>query len=469
MASAIVCASMLRLAKTASFRLSVLFAVIFAGCFAALLLITYLTATSTMREQARRSVEDDSRALLAEVESDGVASIASDINERLQTDAGPTGYYYLADSRGKKLAGNLAAMTAFDGWRETGFDTADRLTLGLTDDDDHQLWGLGTRLKEGAFLFVGQDAMPIISAQEAIIQSFAISIVFALLVAVIAGVIASRGFLSQIDAINKTSSAIMQGRLRERIPIRGTADEMDSLSANLNKLFDSNQSLLESLKQVTTNIAHDLRSPLSRLRQNLEASRVAPGTKKSYEVAIDAAIGQADQLLAIFSGLLRIAQIESGSRMAGFRPVELSELVERVANAYRPVAEDQGKELAASIAPGVHIHGDAELLLQMLANLLENAIRHTPAKTRITMDLIAGSDGPITEITDSGPGIPANERARVFERFYRLDVSRASPGHGLGLSLAAAVATLHGVQIVLEDNRPGLKAIVRFRRAPPEA
>jgi signal transduction histidine kinase len=257
----------------------------------------------------------------------------------------------------------------------------------------------------------------------------------------------------------------MDGRLKERIPIKGTSDEMDRLSANLNKLFDSNQKLLESLKHVTTNIAHDLRSPLSRLRQGLESVRLSGGSKKTYEAAVDAGIEEADKLLATFSGLLRIAQIESGSRKAAFRSLDLSDVVERVAGAYRAVAEDQCKRLQAAIEPAVHITGDRDLLVQMFANLVENAIRHTPPRTDIVLKLISDGTGITSEVADSGPGIPIAERDKVFERLYRLDASRSTPGSGLGLSLVAAVGVLHDIEITLADNDPGLRVILRFPKA----
>jgi signal transduction histidine kinase len=298
----------------------------------------------------------------------------------------------------------------------------------------------------------------VIVAQDAILDSFAWSMAVALLLAVAAGIFASQRFLSRIDAINVTSSAIMDGRLKARIPIKGTSDEMDRLSANLNNLFDSNQKLLESLK----NIAHDLRSPLSRLRQGLESARISGGSKKAYEAAVDAGIEEADRLLATFSGLLRIAQIESGSRKAGFRSLDLSDVVERVAGAYKAVAEDDSKKLRAAIEPAVEITGDRDLLVQMFANLVENAIRHTPHDTEIAVKLVSDKTGITAEVADSGPGIPLTERDKVFERLYRLDASRSTPGSGLGLSLVAAVGALHDIEITLADNHPGLRVILKF-------
>jgi signal transduction histidine kinase len=439
-----------------------MFAAIFALCFTLLILITYFTASSAMRDQQRQSIEDDAQALAQEVKSDGLLSIVKDIEERLRNSPGSARYYYLADGAGKRLAGNLKTIPNQADWLVKAFTRAETDDPEIVDDPDHQLWGKGTRFDDGSFLFVGQDGHAMIAAREAIITSFAWSMLVALLLAIAAGVFASRRFLSKIDAINVTSSAIMQGHLRERIPIGGTSDEMDQLSANLNRLFDSNESLLESLKQVTTNIAHDLRSPLSRLKQGLEASVQAGNSKKTYEKAIVGAIDEADRLLRLSSGLLRIAQVESGSRRKNFRQVQLSQVLERVGEAYRAVAEDQGKSFATSIEPDIQVIGDQDLLAQMFANLVENSIRHTPAHTLIRLKLSADKSGILAEVCDSGPGIPAQEREKVFQRFYRLDASRTTPGNGLGLSLVAAVASLHGIEIGLDDNRPGLRTTMKI-------
>ena len=451
-----------RLFKTVSFQLTVFFGLIFAFCFMSLLFVTYLTTTTALRGQMQTEIRAQLNVMAIEAEADGIESIVQDINERTAQSSGLDGYYFLSDSTGKKLAGNLDGVELRDGWRESGLSDSIIAKLGSQVDEDHQIWGQGVHLSDGFFLLVGQDSFRVLSAQEAIVNSFAWSASVAFLLATLSGIVVSRGFLRRIDDINNTSLAIIDGRLKERIPVRGTSDEIDRLSANLNRLFDSNQSLLESLKQVSANIAHDLRTPLSRLRQGLEEARTKTGNQKAYEAAIDSAISESDQLLATFAALLRIAQIESGSRKAGFKTVNLTSIFERVANAFRPVAEDQGKELITSLTPNISYHGDDELLLQMIVNLVENALRHTPSNTRIVFTLENSPLGIVASIADSGPGIPADLREKVFEHFYRLDTSRATAGNGLGLSLVLAIANLHGIRISLQDNTPGLKVILNF-------
>ena len=451
-----------RLFKTASFQLTVFFSLIFAFCFMSLLVVTYLTTTTALRGQMQSEIRAQLAVMAHEAQSDGIATIIQDIQERTTPSDRQAEYYYLSDNKGKKLAGNLDGITMQEGWQESGLSDSVIAKPDGDADDDHQIWGQGVYLSDGSFLLVGQDAFRVLSAQESIINSFAWSSGIALMLAVLAGLAVSRGFLHRIDDINNTSLAIIDGRLKERIPVRGTSDEIDRLSANLNRLFDSNQSFLESLKQVSANIAHDLRTPLSRLRQGLEEARSKTGDSKAYAAAIDAAVIESDQLLATFTALLRIAQIESGSRKAGFKTISLTSIFERVAGAYRAVAEDQGKELATTLEPEIEFHGDGELLLQMIANLTENAIRHTPLGTRIVLTLENSDRGIAATVADSGPGIPADLRDKVFEHFYRLDTGRAAAGNGLGLSLVSAIANLHGIRVSLNDNRPGLLVTLVF-------
>ena len=455
-----------RLFKTASFRLSALYGTVFAACFAALLFVTYWTTTTALRDQMRMEIADRIEAISSEAAADGTATIVLDINERTNSASKSIGYYYLSDGKGLKLAGNLDGIVAKDGWQEIALGEGPTVNSTWSPDEDHQLWAQGIHLADGSFLLVGQDAYRVLAAQEAIINSFAWSAGIAFLLTAIAGIGLSQGFLRRIDNINMTSLAIIDGHLKERIPVHGTSDEIDRLSTNLNRLFDSNQALLQSLKQVSSNIAHDLRTPLTRLRQGIETALTKSGTKKSYEDAMHSALEESDQLLATFAALLRISQIESGSRKTGFKILSLSDLFDRVINAYRAVIEDDDKQLKTLVDPELNYYGDGELLLQMVANLVENAIRHTPAQTEICIHLEKTAQGAIAYISDSGPGIPIEQRDKVFEHFYRLDASRTTPGNGLGLALVAAVCNLHGIKILVDDNKPGLKVVLQFLPQP---
>jgi signal transduction histidine kinase len=219
---------------------------------------------------------------------------------------------------------------------------------------------------------------------------------------------------------------------------------------------------MDSQRQVSSDVAHDLRTPLSRLRQQLESARLEAHTVEDYEAAVTDAIADVDAILKIFAALLRIAQVEAGTRKSAFAVVDLSAVFQSIAETYGAVAEEQGQSLTATIEPGITIRGDRELLTQMLANLVENAIRHTPERTQIALVLEKRAAGPVGIVADSGPGIPAEARDRVFRRFVRLEQSRSTGGSGLGLALVAAVAELHGITITLGNNKPGLKVVLEF-------
>ncbi len=446
---------MLRLFNTANFRLSALCGVVFACCFAIFLFFTYWTTTNVLEQQLRARVRDELNAFVTEAKTDGTQTVVQDIIERLNNAATTLAFYSLNDAPNQKLVGNIPNFQEQLGWQKI-IPTADTDITGAQD-EDHQIWGQGERLADGSFIFVGQDAYRVLAAQEAIIDSFFWLAGLATVLALLAGIIVSRKFLGRIDDINKTSLAIINGNLKERIPMRGTSDEIDKLSANLNRLLDSNQDLLDSLKHVSTNIAHDLRTPLSRLRQRLEDAQSTAKSAAEFRSHISSALNDSDQLLSTFSALLRISQIESGSRKSAFSRLDLSQLCERVTNIYLAVVEDSDRKLLRDIEPSIIVLGDEELLLQMLVNLLENAICHTPGGTTITLKLDLEKHHALLSISDNGLGIPDKQRLKVLDRFYRLEESRTTPGNGLGLSLVSAIAQLHNSVIELEDNAPGLR------------
>jgi signal transduction histidine kinase len=235
------------------------------------------------------------------------------------------------------------------------------------------------------------------------------------------------------------------------------------LSGALNRMLDHIGELMGNLRQVSNDIAHDLRTPLTRLRRKLDNVRALVASNPAQK-AIDGAIAETDEILETFSALLRISQIEAGSRRAGFREVNLTDVFETVADTFGAAAEAEGKDLIAKIEPSISILGDRELLTQMLANLIENAIRHTPHGTHIEIALVRTASGIIGSIADDGPGVPAHEREHIFQRFYRLDHGRTTPGSGLGLALVAAVASLHNVELSVSDNMPGLRVTMKFQQ-----
>jgi signal transduction histidine kinase len=465
-AQGIACVNPNRLLRTTSFRLAAIYATLFAVSAGLLFAFVFWIATDALHGQARQSLESELTALETKFRSAGADALAAEISQRIRPGSVRSTLYLLQDASGRNRAGNLPPLAPFDGWRDMPIDEEHADSGGEVqhefEADSHRLLVRGQRRADGSFLALGTDTHRLHEAQEAMLRAFAGSLGAMLFLALGGGMLLSRGFLRRIDEINRTTGAIMRGNLSERIQTRAVGDEIDQLATNLNDMMDRLQDLMEGLRQVSNDIAHDLRTPLSRLRQRLEAARLEARSVEEYERAVDQALQDADAALATFSALLRIAQIEAGMRRGSFAELELSGLVEHLVMTYAPVAEEFGKCLISSIAPGIRIRGDRELLAQMLVNLIENALRHTLGGATLSVTLDNNSEGPLAVIADDGPGVPEAEREKIFRRFYRLDASRTTPGSGLGLALVAAVAELHRISIRLADNRPGLKVMLQF-------
>jgi signal transduction histidine kinase len=274
------------------------------------------------------------------------------------------------------------------------------------------------------------------------------------------GMILSRNFLGRMDAVANTCRAIIASNFSDRVPTRGTRDEFDRLAGAINEMLDRIADLVVNLRQVSNDIAHDLRTPLTLLRHRLEQARASARTPEDYSRVVDDAITVSDRLLAIFSALLRIAQIESGMRRSAFTQIELGALLQELAEIYRPVSEDSGHPFVVNLEGPVTVQGDRELLLQLFANLIENAINHTPPGTQITLALSRA--GCVASVADMGAGVPPEYLSDLFKRFFRLEQSRSTPGHGLGLALVAAIADLHDADVRVRDNSPGLRVELAF-------
>ena len=445
-----------RLVRTSSFRLALTYAAVTATTFLVLFAVVYLVATKALDRQLRQGIEAEYNDIVAEAKEANRGELAHEILERTTVNGLSFGYA-LKDSAGRRLAGSLLGVESVAGWQNLVLPH-----FPGTQDHDHEMLALGGFLPDGSFVAVGDDLQPTLAAQEVIVKSFAWASVLALALSVVPGLYVGRRFLRRVDIITATSNEIMSGRLRERIPVRNSGDEFDHLAENLNRMLDRIESLLENLNQLSGSIAHDLRTPLNRLHQTLEDARSRITEPVELEKAIDQALVDSESLQGTFAALLRISEIESKSRRAAFMPINLSATVANIVEVYSPVAESEGKMLTSKIAGGLEFIGDEELLVQMLANLVENAIKHTPPRTNLRVELKKENQCAVTEISDNGSGIPEKERKKVFERFYRLEQSRTTPGNGLGLALVAAIAELHSISVALEDNNPGLRVVMSF-------
>jgi len=280
----------------------------------------------------------------------------------------------------------------------------------------------------------------------------------------------TRHMLRRVETVNRTSERIIHGDLSQRVPVSGSGDEFDQLAGNLNAMLDQIEHLMNGVRQVTDNIAHDLRTPLSRLRARVEVTLLEKPDALRYAEALRDTIAEADRLLGTFNALLSIAEAEAGSRRDAWGVVDLAEIARSVADLYEPVAEESGFRLLAAIDETLPVRGDRHLLSQALANLLDNALKYAQGGD-VSLSATAQGDSARIEVEDHGPGIPADRRDAVFDRFVRLERSRSTPGNGLGLSLVRAVTKLHAGQCWLEDNKPGLRVILtvplaRVERAP---
>ena len=448
-----------RWARTYGFRITLLYVALFGVSILILFAVLYWITAEFMEAQLRGAIATELSSLVDDFDSSRTDGTIEAITRRVGSREHQASYYLLQDDAGRKVAGNLPAMGAAAGWYELPIPAGDDI------DESDTLMAEGEVLSNGWFLLVGQDTDQFTDFEDLIVNLAAGSLAVAFALALIGGLATSASMLRRVTAITDAGRDIMRGNLARRIALRGSGDEFDRLSANLNEMLDRIQMLMDGLRQVSNDIAHDLRTPLARLRQRLELARAKATTVADYETAVDKAIAETDEILDTFGALLRIAQIEAGTRRAAFTDVDLSGVLQTIVETYAAVAEDHHHGLTSRIADGIAVQGDRQLLTQMIANIVENALRHTPAGTRIELALAGPPAAPVCTIRDDGPGIPEPERQKVFRRFYRLDASRATPGSGLGLSLVAAVAELHRIAVEIGDNQPGLRVTLRFPQA----
>jgi len=316
-------------------------------------------------------------------------------------------------------------------------------------------------LPDGSYLLVGHDAHDLHDSVELVEEGIIWMLAIAVPLSLITSVVSSALIFRRLEAINRLSLEIRHGRLDRRLPVSGRNDEFDRLTAHLNAMLDGIQDLAESLRQVSNNIAHELRTPLTRIHNKVEAAQRQPLSIDDARQILDSTVQELGALLNAFSALLRIAYIDAGTLRSGFKEFDLSETMSALVGDFEPIARDNGKHLTARIAPGLRFFGDKRLIVQMVVNLLENAIAHSGAdEILLSADLTA--DGIKLNVADNGTGIPEGERKNVFQRFYRLSEGSSSAGYGLGLSLVAAIAKLHRIGVALLDNEPGLRVNLSF-------
>ena len=446
--------------RSSTLKLALIYVAVFSAAIFAVLGYVYLSTVSYLSERADRAIAREDAVLARTYHDAGRDGLIGAIG-RLAGPAQAEGWVYLlTDAAGRRLAGNLENWPAIPRAPEglVGFSAIDNTAAGGAITRFRATW---RRLSDGSRLLVGRRADDLERFGHNIARWLLWAGGLFLAMAAAAGISTSRRSVARIEAINTTSREIIETGLRERIPLRGTGDEWDGLAHNLNSMLDRISDLVEANRQVSDNIAHDLRTPLTRMRGRLESAYARRLEAGQYHALIGDAIAELDEILRTFSSLLRIARLESRERMAGFGAIDLGRVAGEVAELFEPAAEQSAIGLRLVAPAPVTVVGDRDLLFDAIANLVDNAIKHG-GRGPVEVAVAAGRDGAVLSVADRGPGIPAPERRPALRRFYRLERSRRSPGNGLGLSLVAAVANLHGARIEMTDNLPGLKIELHF-------
>ncbi len=450
------------LLRTQAFRIVLVYVLLFAFSVSALLFFTYWNTRRTLDAQTDQIIEADIIGLREQYQQFGLPGLVETVRSRSLHQG--QALYLLADGLHHVVAGNL------EFWPQIS-----ETTTGMVEFDyDRPLNGkLETRRARGRVfplaadfvLLVAQDVHDRYLTERMFTTTLPWTVFLILVLGTVGGALMSRNMLRRLDAINRTSGEIIKGDLTRRVPVNGSGDEFDTLAENLNRMLDRIERLMKGLREVTDSVAHDLRTPLNRLRNRLEESVARLNASGAEAGEIERAIVETDQLIGTFNALLLIAETDAGTTRAAMSPLELGAVAADVVELYEPLAEE--KKVSLTLVPGtpVAIEGNRSLIAQALANLVDNAIKYTPAGGQVRIRTTLTPDSVELSVADSGPGIPLADRPRVTERFVRLEASRHSPGTGLGLSLVAAVAHFHHAELVLEDNMPtGLKAVLRFPR-----
>jgi signal transduction histidine kinase len=444
-----------------TFRLALLYALIFSGSTLILFYFFYLFTASYMTQQMDNTIEAEIQGLAERYDREGLEGLTRLIAERVnRQQAAGNSIYLLTTYTLQPLVGNL------DRWPRNASIDNDWLEFSLEVNADTNETHLARarifRLPGQYGLLVGRDVHQLTQAKRRIVQALTWGLVMMVLLAFMGGLVLSRRTVRKIERINQTARSIMSGDLSRRVKLTNRNDDFDQLADNLNRMLDRIQTLMEDIRRVSDNIAHDLRTPLTRLRQHLEEARRQVDPETDSATMLENAIREADSLLTTFNALLRIARIEAGQVTAGFALLDYRMLVEDVVEFYEPLADEKRQRLVVDLGNTIEATGDRDLLFQALANVIENAIKYTPEEGHITVTLAQVHHEAVITIADDGPGIPEDEREKVFRRFYRLDRSRSTAGNGLGLSMVSAVVAMHDGEIRLLDNYPGLKTVMRF-------
>lgn len=465
-----------KLFRTTTFKLTLAYLVVFV-VFAALLLGYFaLNTRRLVTEQITDTVNAEITGLSEQYRQGGIRRLVLIIEARSRRPG--SSLYLVTTFNGDTLAGNISALDpgVLDnpGWSETGYRRLDEAGA----DRGHEALVRVFQLPGGFRLLVGRDLEERQRLERIIASAGRWSAAVVVLIGLIGGVFVTRRVLRRVDAMTETARTIMGGDLSGRLPVAGSNDELDRLAENLNAMLERIEALMHGLKEVSDNIAHDLKTPLTRLRNHAEEALRTAKDEAAYRGALEQTIEESDGLIRTFNALLMIARAEAGQSSESLAEFDAAEIAHGVGELYEPLAEEKGLTLTVEADTPAPMVGNRELVTQALANLVDNAIKYGGAAAS-TADGVNGAapeivvraagegDKILFTVADHGPGIPESDRGRVTDRFVRLESSRTEPGSGLGLSLVAAVARLHGGELTFADNSPGLKSIIALPRGGP--
>ncbi|WP_112663083.1 HAMP domain-containing sensor histidine kinase [Microvirga flavescens] len=447
-----------KLIRTTAFKLSVAYLVIFTiFAFVALAYVAW-NARRVLDDQFVSTIQAEISGLSEQYRVGGLRRLVNVVDRRSRTPS--ASLYLVTTDTGERIAGNIGALPAGiidqPGQFETDYARTDETNAA----PGHAI--VRVYMLPGGFrLVVGRDVEERARLREAIQRAFSYALVLIVLLGFVGGWFITKRVLKRVDDMTETTRIIMDGDLSGRLRIAGTGDELDRLAQNLNVMLDRIGELMKGMQEVSDNIAHDLKTPLTRLRNKADEALRTAKSPDELRAALEANIEESDNLIRIFNALLMIARLEAGNARDSMSDFDVSGVVGDVAELYEALAEEAKTPLEVSIEAGLAAHGNRELLGQAVANLLDNALKYGAGPDAAIKVTASRQDGRIViAVADHGPGIPEEERSRVLERFVRLENSRSSPGFGLGLSLVAAVARLHGGSFKLEDNAPGLRAVL---------
>ncbi|WP_454915832.1 ATP-binding protein [Xanthobacter sediminis] len=456
-----------RLVRTTAFKLLAAYLAVFAVFAVSVIGYTAWHTRELIQNQVADDLDREVRFLADQYRAGGIQRLVYVIDRRSRRPG--SSIYMLANFQGEVLAANVSDLSLglldAAGTRFTTYNRPD--DSGST--RSHVAFVQVFILPGGYRLLVGRDIEERDTLRDLVARPAQWAVVLIVVLGLAGGVFVTRRVLKRIDAMTATSETIMAGDLSGRLAVAGTGDEFDRLAHSLNAMLERIEALMHGLKDVSDNIAHDLKTPLTRLRNRAEEALRTARSAEEWRAALEATIEESDGLIRTFDALLMIARAEAGQARDNMSDVDLADLAGNVAELYEPLADEQGLDLTVTVQP-VEVHGVRELLAQALSNLLDNAVKYARppdgARGRITVSVAREGAHALVTVADSGPGIPAEDRERVVERFVRLEASRTRPGSGLGLALVAAVARLHGGELAFADNAPGLSATLRLPAKP---